>query len=42
MAKLDSTKKASKMPNNRKEEMSLPLNAENMEGGASTEGSLEG
>jgi hypothetical protein len=33
MAKLDSTKKASKMPNNRKEEMSLPLNAENMEGG---------
>ncbi len=27
VAKLDSTKKASKMPNDRKEEMSLPLNA---------------
>lgn len=36
VAKLDSTKKASKMPNGRKEEMSLPLNVESMEGGAST------
>ncbi len=37
VAKLDSTKKASKIPNGRKEERSLPLSAENKEGGASTE-----
>jgi hypothetical protein len=36
VAKLDSTKKVSKMPNGRKEEMSLPLNVESTKGRAST------
>jgi hypothetical protein len=37
VAKLNSTKKASKMPNGRKEEMSLPLNVKSTKGGASME-----